>query len=62
MVIVSDTDPNLVGKFWQTFMGKLKTKLNTRTARHPRTDGLAERVNQIMQTLLRYYCAEYGFD
>ena len=32
------------------------------TARHPRTDGLTERVNQTMQTLLRCYCAESGFD
>ncbi len=32
------------------------------TARHPRTDGLTERVNQTMQALLRCYCAEFGFD
>ncbi len=43
-------------------MGKLNTKLNVSTARHPRTDGLTERVNQTMQTLLRFYCAEFGFD
>ncbi len=61
-VIVSDRDPKFVGKFWQTFMGKLNTKLNMSTARHPRTDGLDERVNQTMQTLLRCYCAESGFD
>jgi hypothetical protein len=61
-VIVSDRDPKFVGKFWQSFMGKLNTKLNMSTARHPRTDGLTERVNQTMQTLLRCYCAESGFD
>jgi hypothetical protein len=38
-------------------MGKLNTKLNMSTARHPRTDGLTERVHQTMQTLLRCYCA-----
>ena len=48
-VIVSDRDPYFVGKCWQS--------LNMSTARHPRTDGLAERVNQTMQTLLRCYCA-----
>jgi len=37
-VIVSDRDPKIVGKFWQSFMGNLNTKLNTSTARHPRTD------------------------
>ena len=43
-------------------MGKVNTKLNMSTARHPRTDGLTERVTQSMQTLLRCYCAESGFD
>jgi len=61
-VIVSDRGPKFVGKFSQTFMGKLNTKLNMSTARHPRTSGLIERDNQTMQTLLRCYCAEYGFD
>ncbi len=32
------------------------------TARHPRTAGFIERVNQMMQPLLRCYCAESGFD
>jgi len=59
-VIVSDGDPIFVGKFWQSFMRKLNTKLNTSTTRHPRIDGLAERVNESMQTLLRCYCAESG--
>ena len=50
-IIVSDMDPKFVGKFWQSCMGKLNTKLNMSTARHPRTDGLTERVNLTMQTL-----------
>ncbi len=56
-VIVSDKDCKFVGKFWQSFMGKLNTRLNMRTARHPRTDGLSEKVNQTMQTVLRCSCA-----
>ena len=31
-------------------------------ARHPSTDRLMKRINQTMQTLLRCYCAESGFD
>ena len=61
-VIVSDRDPKFVGKFWQSCMGKLNTKFNMSTARHPRTNGLTERVHQTMQTLLRCYCAKPGFD
>jgi hypothetical protein len=59
---VCDKDPKFVWKFWQRFMEKLNTKLDPSTARHPRTYGLTERVNQTMKTLLRCYCAEYGFD
>jgi hypothetical protein len=61
-VIVSDRDPRFVGKFWQSFMRKLNTKLNMSTARHPQTDGLTERVNETLQILLRCYTAESGFD
>ncbi len=43
-------------------MGKLNTRLNMSTDRHPRTGGLTERVNYTMQTLLRCYCAKSGFD
>ena len=61
-VIFSDRDPKFVGKFWQSFMGQFNTTLNMITARHPGPDGLTTRVNQTMQTLLRCYCAESGFD
>ena len=61
-VIVSAKYPKFLGKFWQTFIGKLNTKKKMNTARHPRTASLIERVNQTMQTLLRCYCAKSGFD
>ena len=62
LIFFSEMDPKFVGKFWQSFMGKLNTKLNMTTARHPRTDGLTERVNQSMEIILRCYCAKSGFD
>ncbi len=52
-VIVFDRDHKFVGKFWQSFMSKLNTRLNRSTASHPCTDGLTERINYTMQTLLR---------
>ncbi len=61
-VIVSDRDPRFVGKFWQSFMRKLNTKLNMSTARHPQTYGLTKHVNETMQILLRCYTTESGFD
>ena len=55
-------DPKFVRKFWQSFIGKLNTKIKMSNARHPRADGLTERANLDMQTLLRYYCADSAFD
>ena len=45
-------------EFWQSFMGKLNTKVNMSSDRHPRTNDLMEIINQTMQTLLRCYCGE----
>ena len=61
-VIVSDRDPQFIGKLWQSFMGKLHTKLNMSTARHPQTDGLTKRFNEAMQILLRCYTTKSKFD
>ena len=61
-VLVSDRDPIFVSEFWQSLWRKLNTKLNMSTARRPQTDGLTERVNETMQSLLRCYCAEAGYD
>ena len=60
--LVSDRDPRFVSAFWQSLWRKLNTKLNMSTARRPQTDGLTERVNETMQSLLRCYCAEAGYD
>ena len=61
-VIVSDRGPQFIADFWQSFWRRLNTKLNMSTARRPQTDGLSERVNETMQSLLRCFCAEAGFD
>ena len=56
-VIVSDRDPKFVGKFWESCMAKFNIKLNLSSVQHNRTDGLTEKVNQTIKTLLRCYCA-----
>jgi len=61
-VIVFDKDPRFVGKFWQSLMRKLNTKLNMSTARHPQTYGLTKLVNELMQKNLRCYTTEARFD
>ena len=61
-VLVSDRDPRFISAFWQALWRKLNTKLNMSTARRPQTDGLTERVNETMQSLLRCFCAEAGYD
>ena len=53
--IVSDRDTRFTAGFWQTLFARLGTKLNMSTAHHPQTDGQAERVNGIIEQILRAY-------
>ena len=50
--LVSDRDPKFISDFRRSLWSKLQTRLNMSTARHPQTDGLTERVNSTMQSLL----------
>src|ERR1700733_4619637 len=54
-IIVSDRDTCFTGKFWQTLWTKLGTKLAMSTAFHLQTDGQTERVNQVLEQILRNY-------
>ena len=51
--IVSDHDSRFTSKFWESFQTTLGTSLKLSTAFHPQTDGQAERVNQVMEDMLR---------
>ncbi|KAK8928694.1 hypothetical protein KSP39_PZI017549 [Platanthera zijinensis] len=57
--IVSDRDSRFVSHFWKGFQQALGTDLNLSTAYHPTTDGQTERVNQILEDMLRCYILDY---
>jgi hypothetical protein len=53
--IVSDGDTKFTSNFWKSLMAGLETKLLFSTAYHPQTDGQTERVNQILEYMLRMH-------
>ena len=42
-------------KFWESFQNALGTKLNFSTAYHPQSQGQVERINQILEDMLRVW-------
>lgn len=54
--IISDRDAKFTSKFWQAMFQSLGTRLNLSSAYHPETDGQTERVNQVIEDMLRAYC------
>ncbi|MBW0470758.1 hypothetical protein O181_010473 [Austropuccinia psidii MF-1] len=58
-IIISDRDPKFTSEFWTNLYDILGTKIAFSTAYHPQTDGLAERMIQTMEDILRRFSA-YG--
>eukprot|EP00253_Pinus_taeda_P012641 PITA_12641 len=54
-VIISDRDVKFTSAFWRTLFADLGTQLNFSTAYHPQTDGQTERVNQVVEDMLRAF-------
>ncbi|MCO5562959.1 hypothetical protein L7F22_016595 [Adiantum nelumboides] len=54
--IISDRNAKFTSKFCQAMFQSLGTQLNLSTAYHPETDGQTERVNQVIEDMLRAYC------
>ncbi|MBW0512402.1 hypothetical protein O181_052117 [Austropuccinia psidii MF-1] len=60
-IIISDRDPTFISEFWTILYDILGTKLAFSTAYNPQTDGLAERMIQTMEDIIRKFCA-YGME
>ncbi|MBW0520909.1 hypothetical protein O181_060624 [Austropuccinia psidii MF-1] len=58
-IIISDRDPRFTSEFWTNLCDILGTKIAFSTAYHPQREGLAARMIQTMEELLRSFCA-YG--
>ena len=58
--IVSDRGTQFTSRFWKKVQEGLGTRLDFSTAYHPQTDGQTERVNQILEDMLRACVLEYG--
>ncbi|MBW0557728.1 hypothetical protein O181_097443, partial [Austropuccinia psidii MF-1] len=59
--IISDRDPKLTSILWTNLRQLFETKLSFSTAYHPQTDGLAERMIQALEDMVRRFCA-YGLE
>ncbi|MBW0468343.1 hypothetical protein O181_008058 [Austropuccinia psidii MF-1] len=60
-IIISDRNPKFTSEIWTSRYEILGTKLDFSTAYHPQTDGLAERMIQTMEDILRGFCS-YGME
>ncbi|MBW0567751.1 hypothetical protein O181_107466 [Austropuccinia psidii MF-1] len=58
-ILISDSVPKFTFEFWTNLYDMLGTKLAFSTAYHPQTHGLAERMIQTTEDILRRFCA-YG--
>jgi transposase InsO family protein len=58
--IVSDRGTQFTLKFWERLHETLDTQLRFSSAYHPQTDGQTERVNQILEDMLRGCVLQYG--
>ncbi|MBW0560854.1 hypothetical protein O181_100569 [Austropuccinia psidii MF-1] len=57
--IISDRDPKFTSALWTNLHQLFGAKLSFSTAYHPQTDGLAERIIQTLEHMVRRFCA-YG--
>ena len=61
-IIVSDRDSKFTSGFWQTLWKLTGTQLRMSTAYSPQTDGAVERVNRVLEEMLRSYVNHKAMD
>ncbi|MBW0503531.1 hypothetical protein O181_043246 [Austropuccinia psidii MF-1] len=57
--IISYRQPKSTSALWKNIHQPFGTKLSFSTAYHPQTDGLAERINQTLEDMVRRFCAYF---
>ena len=58
--IISDRGSQFVARFWEQLHASLSTQLIRSSAYHPQTDGQTERINQILEDMLRACVRSYS--
>jgi transposase InsO family protein len=58
--IMSDRGSQFTSKFWEKLHESMNTRLNFSTAYHLQTDGQTERINQILDDMLRACALKCG--
>jgi transposase InsO family protein len=58
-MIISDREAQFIAQFWKQLQHALGTKLIRSSAYHPQTDGQTERINQILEDMLRACVLQY---
>eukprot|EP00882_Tetradesmus_deserticola_P001192 GHRQ01001290.1.p1 GENE.GHRQ01001290.1~~GHRQ01001290.1.p1 ORF type:complete len:1007 (-),score=112.72 GHRQ01001290.1:2410-5226(-) len=53
--IVTDRDVRFTSKFWKAFVAQMRVQHGMSTAFHPQSDGNTERVNRVLEDMLRHY-------
>jgi hypothetical protein len=53
--LVSDRDPRFTSKLWQSLLKRLGVTQAMSSAYHPQTDGNTERVNRVLEDMLRHF-------
>ncbi|MBW0504372.1 hypothetical protein O181_044087 [Austropuccinia psidii MF-1] len=59
--IISDRDPKFTSASWKNLHNLFGTKLSFSTTYHPQTNGLAERMIQTLEDMIRRFCS-YGLE